>query len=207
MTDDTTLQPQLADLSLVSSNDDEYWSKLEKLVVQALVPENKTIESRPFEREDFSSIPDAAKQTFKILQSALSSASEKYQKDDVADKSNPRFKDVGVNLKWSYFDEILNITLPMMEYEQDMQRRYSYIRSLHIILEYGNLALGRWSQKILQIIEDYAKVPMTELDAIMSDNNLAIGESKIALKMLKELLPEEEKLVDIECIKAKRRKV
>lgn len=82
MIDDTTLQPQLADLSLVSSNDDEYWSKLEKLVIQALVPENKTIESRPFEREDFSSIPDAAKQTFKTLQSALSSASEKYQKDD-----------------------------------------------------------------------------------------------------------------------------
>lgn len=37
-----------------------------------------------------------------------------------------------------------------------------------------------------------------------SENDLAISESKITLKMLKELLPKEENLIDIECIEAKR---
>lgn len=82
MIDDTTLKSKFADLALVSSNGDEYWSKLEELVIQSLVPENKTIESRPFEREDFSSTPDIAQQTFKTLQQAFSSGSEEYQKDD-----------------------------------------------------------------------------------------------------------------------------
>lgn len=65
-----------------------------------------------------------------------------------------------------------------MEYEQDMLRRYSYIKSLCVILEYGNLALGRWSQRILQIVEDYAKVPMTELDAI------TVGPYKLIYKII-----------------------
>lgn len=80
--DDITLQSQLANFSSVSANVDEYLSKLQELVIQAFVPENKTIESRPFEREDFSTTPAVAKQIFKTLQLALSSGIEEYQKYD-----------------------------------------------------------------------------------------------------------------------------
>lgn len=52
-----------------------------------------------------------------------------------------------------------------MEFESDMERRCAYIESLCLILEQSNFAIGRWTARLLRIVEDYLKTSITQVEA------------------------------------------
>lgn len=52
-----------------------------------------------------------------------------------------------------------------MEFESDMERRCAYIESLCLILERSNFAIGRWTARLLRIVEDYLKTSVTQVKA------------------------------------------
>lgn len=55
----------------------------------------------------------------------------------------------------------------MMEYEQNIERRIAYSECLLIILQAANLGIVRWTVKILDIIDDYSKTDVTELNSMV----------------------------------------
>lgn len=69
-------------------------------------------------------------------------------------------------------DDILTILLPMMEYEQNIARRCAYGECLPMILERSRISIAKWSPKILRIIDDYSKTPVTELAAMNVSSNV-----------------------------------
>lgn len=72
-----------------------------------------------------------------------------------------------MELQWSFYDEILNIALPLMEFEQNIERRQLYGECLCLIAKSVNVSAVRWLPRILRIIEDYSKTDITEKQAMM----------------------------------------
>ncbi|XP_065213448.1 TELO2-interacting protein 2-like [Planococcus citri] len=154
---------------------------------------------------------------------------------DVAEKSQPNMKLTGVSLKWSFYDEILNIALPLMEFEQDTERRQLYGDCLCLIANSVNVSAIRWLPRFLRIIEDYSKTEITEKHAMLalnlclrwcwpvayqhwrrinviagriifnSNKTEVIKEAEICIRSLKDIAPKDTAILDVETIRSRKK--
>ncbi|XP_065221367.1 TELO2-interacting protein 2-like [Planococcus citri] len=154
---------------------------------------------------------------------------------DVAEKSQPNMKHTGVSLQWSFYDEILNIALPLMEFEQNIEIRQLYGDCLCLIAKSANVSAIRWLPRFLRIIEDYSKTDITEKHAMLalnlclrwcwpvadqhwrrinviagriifnSENTEAIRKAEICIRSLKDIAPKDAAILDVEAIRSKKK--
>ncbi|XP_075227428.1 TELO2-interacting protein 2-like isoform X1 [Lycorma delicatula] len=63
-------------------------------------------------------------------------------------------------LKWTHYDDVMNIWLPSIEMEQKLAFRSAHMESLSVFLQSMGLSCVRWSKRLIRIFDEYAAIPI-----------------------------------------------